>query len=179
MANVIGHFRTITRHRHKVIKHCFKAGIGWQGLRHDLSKYSPTEFFYGVKYYDGTRSPNELERLDRGYSKAWLHHKGRNKHHFEYWNDYNPKIRKYAPVKMPLNYVIEMFCDRVAASKIYQGDKYTDSHPIEYFRRGRDARVIHQETSDMLEKLLVMLKEKGEDETFRYIREELKNKKDY
>ena len=80
---------------------------------------------------------------------------------------------------MPLNYVIEMFCDRVAASKIYQGDKYTDSHPIEYFRRGRDARVIHQETSDMLEKLLVMLKEKGEDETFRYIREELKNKKDY
>ncbi|MBS7390396.1 MAG: catalase, partial [Oscillospiraceae bacterium] len=115
MANVIGHFRTITRHRHKVIKHCFKAGIGWQGLRHDLSKYSPTEFFNGVKYYDGTRSPNELERLDRGYSKAWLHHKGRNKHHFEYWNDYNPKIRKYAPVKMPLNYVIEMFCDRVAA----------------------------------------------------------------
>jgi pyrroloquinoline quinone (PQQ) biosynthesis protein C len=80
---------------------------------------------------------------------------------------------------MPLNYVIEMFCDRVAASKIYQGDKYTDSHPIEYFQRGRDARVIHQETSDMLEKLLVMLKEKGEDETFRYIREELKNKKDY
>ena len=83
MANVIGHFRTITKHRHKVIKHCFKAGIGLQGLRHDLSKYSPTEFFNGVKYYDGTRSPNELERLDRGYSKAWLHHKGRNKHHFE------------------------------------------------------------------------------------------------
>ena len=39
-----GHLSTITRHRHKVIAHCARAGILWQGLRHDLSKYSPTEF---------------------------------------------------------------------------------------------------------------------------------------
>ena len=177
--HIIKHYFTITRHRHKVIHYCFKCGLYYQGLVHDLSKYGFTEFFNGAKFYEGVRSPHYNERITKGYSEAWMHHKGRNKHHFEYWNDYNPKIRKYAPGKMPLNYVIEMFCDRVAASKIYQGDKYTDSHPIEYFQRGRDARVIHQETSDMLEKLLVMLKEKGEDETFRYIREELKNKKDY
>ena len=83
-----GHFSTITRHRHKVIAHCAKAGILWQGLRHDLSKYTPTEFIPGVKYYMGDRSPNEGERMDKGYSKAWLHHKGRNRHHFEYWVDY-------------------------------------------------------------------------------------------
>ncbi|MBE6828198.1 MAG: catalase [Ruminococcaceae bacterium] len=179
MAHPIKHFVTITNHRHAVIRHCFKAGIGFQGLRHDLSKYMPSEFINGAKFYDGSRSPNELERLENGYSAAWLHHKGRNKHHFEYWNDYNPIIKKYAPVKMPVNYVIEMFCDRVAASKIYQKDKYTDAHPIDYFERGRDKRVIHEETSALLEKLLKMLRDEGEDKTFEYIRNELRNKKDY
>lgn len=179
MPNPVGHFRTITKHRHTVMKHCFKAGIPIRGLKHDLSKYSPVEFINGAKYYAGDRSPNELERNDRGYSKAWLHHKGRNRHHFEYWTDYNPKIRKTAPVKMPLEYVIEMFCDRVAASKIYQGDRYTDRHPIEYFLKGKDARIIHPETSDFLEKLLQMLAEQGEVKTFAYIREIVKKNKDY
>lgn len=90
LRNLWHHFLLITRHRHKVIAHCKKAGILWQGLRHDLSKYSPTEFIPGVKYYQGNRSPNEKEREILGYSLAWLHHKGRNRHHFEYWTDYNP-----------------------------------------------------------------------------------------
>lgn len=162
-----------------MIRHCIKAGIPLQGLRHDLSKYTPTEFRQGVKYYVGTRSPNEGERRERGYSLAWLHHKGRNKHHFEYWTDYNHAKHRVCPVKMPLKYVVEMFCDRVAASKIYQGKNYTDSHPIEYFERGKAHRFIHPETSDFLEKLLVMLSEKGEDETFAYIRSYIKNNKDY
>ena len=68
--NIIKHFMTITRHRHKVIVHCAKAGILWQGLLHDLSKYSPCEFFAGAKYFDGHRSPNEKERQERGYSSA-------------------------------------------------------------------------------------------------------------
>lgn len=113
-----GHLRTITKHRHKVIWHCFKAGIFRQGLMHDLSKYSPCEFFKGVRYYQGTRSPNEAEREDIGYSTAWIHHKGRNPHHFEYWTDYNLKTKQVEPVPMPRRYIIEMFCDRVAASKI-------------------------------------------------------------
>lgn len=170
LKGAFGHFRTITKHRHKVIAHCAKAGILWQGLRHDLSKYSPTEFFAGAKYYQGTRSPNEAEREAYGYSKAWLHHKGRNRHHFEYWFDYNPKTKRNEPVKMPLKYVIEMFCDRVAASKIYLGKSYTDSYPLEYFLRAKSTRTIHPETSDFLEGLLVMLAEKGEKETFRYIK---------
>ena len=175
MNKAIGHFKTITKHRHAVIRNCFKAGIGFQGLGHDLSKYSPEEFLRGAKYYIGTRSPNELEREEFGYSTAWLHHKGRNKHHFEYWADYNPKERKVMPVEMPKKYVVEMFCDRVAASKIYNGDKYNDSFPLEYFLKGRDKRSIHPKTSDDIEMLLRMLSEKGEDETFRYIRNEYLN----
>lgn len=168
--NLIGHFMTITKHRHEVIRHCKKAGILWQGLFHDLSKYTPTEFLCGVKYYQGDRSPNDMERRVHGCSSAWMHHKGRNRHHFEYWTDYNPETGRYGPVKMPMRYVKEMLCDRLAASKIYQGDKYNESHPIEYFERGRKNRLIHPETSDFLEKLLIMVRDEGEEATFRYIR---------
>ena len=177
MGHPIKHFITITKHRHVVIKHCKKAGILWQGLRHDLSKYSPTEFIPGARYYTGFRSPNEGEREQNGYSLAWIHHKGRNKHHFEYWTDYNTKSKVVEPVEMPLIYVAEMFCDRVAAGKIYNGDKYTDQSPLEYFLRAKGRRVIHPETSDLLESLLKELAEKGEDCTFKHIKELVKAEK--
>ena len=179
MNKLIGHFRTITKHRHAVIRNCRRAGILWQGLRHDLSKYSPTEFIPGVKYYVGTRSPNELERADKGYSAAWLHHKGRNRHHFEYWSDYNPVERRVGPVKMPLRYVIEMVCDRMAASRIYLGDKYTDASALDYFVNGKTHRVIHPETSDLCERLLTMLADEGEEKTFAYMRRLLKENQEY
>ena len=164
------HFKTITKHRHKVIAHCARAGILWQGLRHDLSKYTPTEFWQGARFYLGNRSPNEGERAAYGYSKAWLHHKGRNRHHFEYWVDYNPKNRRNEPVKMPLRFVAEMFCDRVAASKIYQGKNYTDDCALEYFERGKANRGSDTETADLLEKWLGRVAEKGEKEAFAYIK---------
>ena len=170
MFKSLRHFLTITKHRHRVMAHCFKAGIGWQGLFHDLSKYSYTEFRAGARYFQGTRSPNEMERELNGYSLAWMHHKGRNRHHFEYWTDYNPQTRRVEPVEMPLRFVKEMFCDRVAASKIYNGKNYTDSMPIEYFLKGKARRVIHPATSELIESLLTMLAEKGEKATFQYIK---------
>lgn len=169
-SNTVAHFKTITRHRHMVIHHCARAGIPIQGLFHDLSKYMPSEFIHGVMHYQGTRSPNEGEREAYGFSYAWMHHKGRNRHHFEYWTDYDPKTRLMSPVKMPLRYVKEMFCDRVAASKIYNGEGYTDHDALDYFLKAKGRRVIHPETSDLLEKLLRMLAVKGEDYTFAYIR---------
>lgn len=171
----LGHFMTITRHRHKVIAHSKRAGILWQGLRHDLSKYSPTEFIAGARYYSGDRSPNEGERREYGYSAAWLHHKGRNKHHFEYWSDYNTVSHMLEPVPMPQKYIAEMFCDRVAASKIYQGDNYTRRHPLEYFLKAKSRRPIAPETSDIIEGFLRILAEQGEDAAFYAIRRMLKN----
>ena len=168
--NFKGHLHTINRHRFEVMKNCFRAGLFWQGITHDLSKYSPTEFFVGVTHYLGDRSPNEGEREDYGYSKAWMHHKGRNKHHFEYWTDYNPETKLMSPVRMPKKYVIEMFCDRVAASKVYKGKDYTDDCPLQYFQNGKNRRNIHPETAREIEHLLKMLSEKGESYTFEYIR---------
>lgn len=174
MNRFIGHLTTVIRHRHMVMIHCFKAGIIKRGLLHDLSKFSPTEFIPGVTYFQGNRSPNEREREVEGASKAWMHHKGRNRHHFEYWTDYNPKIRKMEPVKMPDVFIFEMFCDRVAASKIYNGADFNYNMPLEYYMRGKTHRLIESETAAKLEFLLRMLAEKGEKKTFRYIRRQVK-----
>ncbi len=175
--NFFGHLRTVAVHRHRVLINCVKAGIIWRGLNHDLSKFSPAEFIPGVKYYQGSRSPNEKERETYGYSRAWMHHKGRNRHHFEYWTDYNPVSKKIEPVRMPDVYIYEMFCDRVAASKTYNKKNYDDAMPLEYFMRGKARRIIEQKTSDKLEMLLTMLAEKGEKATFAYIRNERRNSK--
>lgn len=172
-----GHLSTINAHKLQVMKNCFRAGLYRQGLLHDLSKYSPVEFFAGVKYYQGFRSPNHAQKLANGYSAAWLHHKGRNKHHFEYWIDYSLD-KELCGMKMPDKYIVEMFCDRLAASKIYQKEKYTQSHPLEYFLNGRPYYLMHPNTDALLYKLLLMLEENGEDAVFEYIRKEvLKNKK--
>ena len=168
--NFFGHLTTVLRHRHMVMYHCFKAGIISRGLLHDLSKFSPSEFIPGVIYFQGTRSPNEREREVKGYSKAWMHHKGRNRHHFEYWTDYSTVTGTLDPVKMPDIYLYEMFCDRVAASKIYRKENYTDSAPLEYFLKAKPRRAIEPSTVAKLEFLLTLLAEKGEDEAFRYIR---------
>jgi hypothetical protein len=170
MIHPIKHFITVTRHRNAVCRHCFKAGIPLRGLLHDLSKFSPVEFIPGVKYYQGNRSPNEMERELFGHSAAWMHHKGRNRHHFEYWNDVNPKTKQYEPVKMPLKFFKELFCDRVAASKIYQGKNYTNAHPYDYYIRGNAKKYLHPETAALLEKLLMMLRDEGEEKTFKYLK---------
>ena len=137
------------------------------------------EFIPSVRYYQGYRSPYGKEKELKGYSLGWLHHKGRNKHHYEYWSDFSLETHTNRPVKMPLVFVIEMFCDRVAACKVYQKDRYTDSSALEYYRRRLGEEDMHPETSKLLGDLVSMLSEKGEEETFKYIRTVLRKQKDY
>ena len=164
------HFCTITRHRWKVRSHCFRVGLYWRGLTHDLSKYSPTEFWTGAKYYQGTRSPNSYERELYGYSAAWMHHKGRNRHHYEYWTDMNRETKCYESVPMPRRYFVEMVMDRRAACMTYQGKAYRDDSALQYFERSREKDLMHPETSRQLRFVLRMLAEQGEKETFSYLR---------
>ena len=170
------HLCTINEHKLEVGKNCFRCGLYKQGILHDLSKYSPTEFLVGAKYYQGTRSPNEAEREDIGYTTSWLHHKGRNKHHLEYWIDYDlsKKDGSMTGMKMPDNYIVEMFCDRVAASKIYKRENYTDRSALDYFLNGKSRGAMHPYVQKKIELLLTMLAEKGEDETFAYARKYMK-----
>ena len=165
----VRHFITITKHRNEVVRLCFKAGIGFQGLFHDLSKYSPTEFIPGAKYYTGDQSPNNGERNEKGYSLAWMHHKGRNKHHFEFWYDYDLVTKKIVPMDMPDRFIKEMFCDRVAASKTYN-KAYTQESPLLYLTKSTAHEKMTETTYKKLLFLLKMLAEKGEKETLRFMR---------
>lgn len=171
------HFKTITYHKYLVARGCFEVGLYRQGLLHDLSKYSPTEFVVGAKYYQGTRSPNNAEREAIGYSSAWLHHKGRNRHHYEYWIDYNWK-GELIPCPMPAKYLTELIMDRIAASKVYEGKNYTDASALAYYnnRDSSENIYIHEQTKAQIEMLLTMLAQKGEKETFAYIRKEVLKK---
>ena len=178
LSNAWGHFKTINHHKYEVMKNCFRVGLYKQGLLHDLSKYSWTEFRTGIHYYRGYRSPNSVERIETGVSLAWLHHKGRNKHHFEYWVDYDlEKKGTMVGCRMPYRYVAEMFCDRVAASKVYKGRAYNNSCPWEYFKPSKDSTLIHPKTREELTKLLLMLRDQGEEETFRYLKQEVKRRR--
>ena len=177
LKNLFGHLHTVGKHRRLVRKYCFRLGLYRQGLMHDLSKYSPTEFLPGIRYYTGKKSPNGGEREEMGFSTAWMHHKGRNRHHIEYWTDYVGPDKEMVGVPMPVKYFCEMFCDRVSASRIYNGDAYTDAMPLEYFHKSKEYRLMHPSTKELLEKLLIMLRDKGEDATFAYIRRNILKKK--
>lgn len=169
--HALGHFKTITHHKLLVMGYCFQVGLYRQGLMHDMSKYSWTEFRIGAKYYSGTRSPNAAEREEIGYSTAWLHHKGRNRHHLEYWIDYGGADMELMGHPMPTKYMVELCLDRIAACRVYHGKAYTDKDPLEYLNRSRDSRLMHPETKRQVVEILTMLAEKGQKETFRYLRQ--------
>lgn len=178
MNKFFGHLKTIVKHRRLVRKFCFKCGLYKQGLTHDLSKFSPCEFIPGIKYFSGKRSPNELERQEIGYSAAWLHHKGRNRHHWEYWFDVKPGTRD-VPIEMPLNYTAEMCCDRIAACRIYHGKSYKQGDALEYLQSGTASKSMHPNTYAKLTEWLEIVRDKGEDYAFSQIKRELREYKSH
>ena len=169
------HFKTITYHKWLVMKGCFSIGLFKQGICHDLSKYSPTEFWVGAKFFQGDRSPNNAEREEKGYSSSWLHHKGRNRHHYEYWIDYSIKDIKggMVPAPMPIKYILEMVMDRIAASKVYAKDAFTRHHPLAYYNSGKEFAPLHKKTKDTLELFLMILDKYGEKEMARFMRKKV------
>ena len=174
---LLGHFATVCRHKAQVGRMCFRVGLYRQGITHDLSKFSPTEFIPSVRYYqEGRRSPVSAERRAAGFSRCWLHHKGRNRHHFEYWLDYAPEPPlRLEGCKMPPKYFAEMILDRVAASKVYRGADYTPGEPLKYFRERTETDIIHPETAAMMEKMFLLLEKEGEEKLFAALRDIIKN----
>ena len=158
ISNFFKHLHMVNKHRYLVFKLSIKAGIPLRGLLHDLSKYSLTEFIESVKYYDGKISPLKVCKLKNGYSKAWLHHKGRNKHHYEYWYDYNADIP--SPI-MPYKYFVEMVCDSLAAGMIYEGKKWDNEYQMHYWLRAREKAKIHPKMDKLVTKVYTDIAKKG------------------
>ena len=156
--NFVLHLNLVNKHRFTVFKLCVKAGVPFRGLVHDLSKYSPTEFFESVKYYDGNKSPISNCKKENGYSKAWLHHKGRNKHHIEYWYDY--AAPEETPI-MPYKYTVEMICDTLAAGITYQKEKWTKDYQLQYYLNDRNKKRVNPIIDQILLEVYEMISEQG------------------
>lgn len=152
------HLHLVNKHRFKVFCLCIRAGQPWRGLVHDLSKYCPEEFFEGVKYFAGGYSPIRNCKIENGYSNAWIHHIGRNKHHYEYWYDYDASIP--SPI-MPYKYFVEMVCDSMAAGMTYQGKNWTDDYQLSYWLRTREKARIHPKMDKLLTKVYTDISKKG------------------
>ena len=158
LENILKHLIVINKHRWNVFKLCFKVGIPWRGFLHDLSKFSPSEFFESVKYYQGNKSPIPIARKTKGYSSAWLHHKGRNKHHLEYWVD--PRCKSYAIV-VPYKYAAEMACDKMAASIVYNGKNWTTRSEYDYWMKEKQISIVHPKIDNFLTEIFRQVIDQG------------------
>lgn len=162
LAKMWKHFKLVNKHRWLVFKLAVKAGIPYRGLMHDLSKYSPIEFIESSKFYNGKVSPYIASREALGYSKAWLHHKAVNKHHEDYWYDWNNKEKAAV---IPYKYAVEMICDSIAAGKAYLGDEWNSGKPLEYLEKKKIKELFNQKTINFLVSVYTEVKEEGIDKT--------------
>ena len=158
MAHAFKHLILVLKHKHKVFINCCKCGLFWRGIVHDMSKFSPTEFFESAKYYAGKHSPITNARIDKGYSKAWLHHKGRNKHHIEYWYD----SQNCEQADMPYKYAVENICDRIAAAKTYHKLDYMPKYVLAYWQRTVEPQYYNTRMYNFYLTVFTDLAEKGE-----------------
>lgn len=149
MSKAWKHFKTIMKHKYYVFIECCKMGIPLQGLLHDLSKFSPAEFLPSARYFQGDRSPIDAEVDKIGYSYAWRHHKGRNKHHWQWYIGFGDG-GTLIPAPMPDKYIKEMYCDLVGAGKTYGGE----ANPTKYYIQHKQRWVLHPETKKKFEQLL-------------------------
>lgn len=161
---ILKHTQRICKHKFLVMEYCFACGLYKQGILHDLSKFSPTEYIESIKFYDGTPvSPIERAKQSQGFSLAWMHHKGHNKHHFEYWIDssytsHKPEVQAY---KIPFEYVLEMVCDYLAAGQIYMGDEFTLEEEFEWWEAKKQRCMMHNVTKEMVTWYFSMMKACG------------------
>lgn len=173
MGAVWRHFKTVSKHKWEVFKQCKACGLFWQGLVHDMSKFSLVEFASSARYFQGNRSPIEAEKEEVGYSKAWLHHKAHNKHHWEYWTDFADDGTIIAN-KIPVKYVIEMVCDWIGAGKVYSKDKWTNESPMIHYKKMRKGRYFHPDTDTVIIHCMELIRDEGLDAFHIYARQLIK-----
>ena len=170
MKEFFKHLKIIRTHRKYVRKACFKMSLFWQGLTHDLSKYSIMELKI-CKYYTGKKSPHQVAREQLGYSPSWIHHYHTNKHHFQYWWDEDEE-GKIIPMKMPYKYIMESFCDMLGASKAYNPDKWAPEMLLNYWEnKCKRKRIQHEDSEAFLDYLIMQLVVMGEEEFFKWYKE--------
>lgn len=161
----LGHLKTVLTHKYFVGKYCFMCGLYWQGIIHDLSKFSPTEFIESCRYYTGGHSPIDNCKAVNGYSYCWFHHRGRNYHHWEMWVDnFEKGITTH---KMPFKYALEMMCDFIAAGRAYNKKNFTMDNEYEWWLKKRQVVLMNKYTMAFIDVMFVAMKRNGIESIFR------------
>lgn len=173
MNNFFKHLKIVRTHRKYVRRACFKMGLFWQGLTHDLSKYSLTELSI-CKYYSGKGSPHQVAREELGYSPSWIHHYHANKHHHMFWID-ETETGEVIPMKMPYRYVIESLADMLGASKAYNKTDWKPQLLLDYWeQKCLGKRIMHKDSVQLLDTLIRQLVSQGENNFFIWYKENKK-----
>lgn len=165
MGKTLKHLKKILIHKYWVAHYCNMCGLYKQGFLHDMSKFSPTEFGESIKYYVGISSPIDEATKHKGYSDAWMHHKGRNKHHSSYW--VNIFYGKVIPIKMPWKYLLELICDNLGASHAYNMDKFSVQKAYDWWQNARQYELMHEHTKKMISIIYDKMLQNGIDETLK------------
>ena len=161
------HFKKICKHKWWVFYYCCKAGIPWRGFMHDMSKFSPTEFWESVRYYQGNRSPIDACKEDKGVSRAWLHHKGRNAHHYEFWQDNFDNGGQ--ALQIPYKEAVEMLCDYLGASRAYLGKNFSYQAEWDWWQKKCEKPLaMHSQTLGFITRCLAQLRNNGDFELLKY-----------
>jgi hypothetical protein len=158
--HILKHFHTVNKHRFHVFLNCVRCGIPWRGFVHDLSKYSPKEFFPSARYCTGKKSPiGEERKAEGGYSNVFIHHTRKNRHHYEYWVDVTTGDIILIP--MPYKFALEMCCDMISASMVYNKGHYDSSLPLAYFEKNQKKSLMHSATKDFIVQILTRYRDDG------------------
>jgi len=153
LINLMKHLNTITKHKWYVFCACKDIRLYWRGITHDMSKYTPIELFSSAQYFQGTKSPIDVEKTAKGYSLAWQHHKRKNSHHWEYWIDF--KDGQVITLKIPYKDVLELICDWIGAGKAYNTSDWNQKVPYEYWMKNKHKYKLHPETEVFINQILV------------------------
>jgi len=160
------YLKYVVRHKWYVMIECFKRGLIWRGLVHDISKLFPSEFipyanfFYGSAIEKGRNSTGYYKPTETGdeeFDFAWLLHQKRNKHHWQWWvlpeDEGGIKV-----IEMEPKYRTEMLCDWIGAGKA-QGHFSPKKDPLRetkhWWKENNHKMQLHKGTRSYFELLLV------------------------
>lgn len=140
------YIKYILKHKYYVGVECFKRGLYWQGLIHDLSKFSSKEFVAYMNMYTRPKITGikVTQRVKIDFNKAWLNHIHNNPHHWEYW------VLDGEPLDMPDKYIKEMVCDWVGAGMAIHGEP----NPNKWYKLNESAIILTAATKAKVEFLL-------------------------
>ena len=142
----------VLRHKRFVFKACFEYGLVWRGIKHDWTKFLPSEWFPYVEYFYGEKRPDlttgynhQLHQDDTAFNYAWNHHQKANSHHWQYYV-LNYDDGRTMVLQMPLLDMMEMVSD-------WRGAGMAQGYPKtwEWYEKNKDKMQLHPVTRAWVE----------------------------